>query len=118
MVLTANAVTGRGWVDPLFGEYSSKKEEMINGVRVKRLKTQWQITSTMYMLKNIAGRPVPDSIGNIVSLFLPVHTFQIWKKNFKRKALRSSMSPPFPSASYGWCGKHAQPWKNLFFARH
>ena len=52
MVLTANAVTGRGWVDPLFGEYSSKKEEMINGVRVKRLKTRWQITSTMYILKN------------------------------------------------------------------
>jgi glycogen(starch) synthase len=68
VVLTANAVTGRGWVDPLFGKYSSKKEETINGVRVKRLKTQWQITSTMYLLKNIAGDLLPDSIGNIVSL--------------------------------------------------
>jgi len=35
-VLTANAITGRGWVDPLFGKYSSVKEEMIDRVRVKR----------------------------------------------------------------------------------
>ena len=67
-VLTANAVTGRGWADPLFGKYSPKKEEMINGVRVKRLKTRWQITLTMYLLKNIAGRLLPHSMGNIVSL--------------------------------------------------
>ena len=26
-VLTADAITGRGWADPFFGKYSSKKEE-------------------------------------------------------------------------------------------
>src|SRR5271157_2849017 len=35
-VLTAHAISGRGWVDPLWGQYSSKKEETIEGVRVKR----------------------------------------------------------------------------------
>src|SRR4030042_2755351 len=67
-VLTANAITGRGWVDPLFGKYSSKKEETINAVRVKRLKNRWQITSTMYLLKNVAWNLLPDSMGNVVSL--------------------------------------------------
>jgi len=68
-VLTADAITGRGWVDPLFGRYASKKEERISGVRVKRLKTRWQITSSMYLLKKMAGGFLPNSIGNIISLF-------------------------------------------------
>lgn len=67
-VLTADAITGRGWVDPLFGNYSSKNEEIINGVRVKRLKTRWQITSPMYLLRPLANGFLPRSIGNIVSL--------------------------------------------------
>jgi glycogen(starch) synthase len=67
-VMTSNAVTGRGWVDPLFGKYSPVQEERINGVRVRRLKTRWQITSTMYMLKNLTGPILPRSIRNTVSL--------------------------------------------------
>jgi glycosyltransferase involved in cell wall biosynthesis len=66
-VLTANAITGRGWVDPLFGKYSSIREEITSGVKIKRLETQWQITSTMLLLKRIGGWFLPDSIGNIVS---------------------------------------------------
>jgi glycosyltransferase involved in cell wall biosynthesis len=67
-VLTADAVTGRGWVDPLFGNYSSSKEAFIDGVRVKRLKTCWQITSTMYLLWKTAGRFLPGPMRDIVSL--------------------------------------------------
>ena len=67
-VLTAHAVTGRGWVDPLFGKYSPKKEEIMNGVRVKRLKTLWPITSTLYLLKKSIGPFLPDSIRDRVTL--------------------------------------------------
>jgi glycosyltransferase involved in cell wall biosynthesis len=67
-VLTANAITGRGWVDPLFGKYSSVKEEMISEVRVKRLKTRWQITSTMFLLKQGGGLLLPNAIGDLVSI--------------------------------------------------
>lgn len=67
-VLTADAITGRGWVDPLFGKYSSKKEEMINGVRVRRVKTRWQITSSMHLLRKIAGDFLPDRFRNVTSL--------------------------------------------------
>jgi hypothetical protein len=86
VVLTANAVTGRGWVDPLFGRYSSEKEEMINGVRVKRLKTQWQITSAMYLLKNIAGNLLPDSIGNIISLLSVGPYLSNLEKEFQKES--------------------------------
>ena len=96
VVLTANAVTGRGWVDPLFGEYSSKKEEMINGVRVKRLKTQWQITSTMYMLKNIAGRLLPHSIGNIVSLLSAGPYLSNLEKEFQKESFEIIHVTAFP----------------------
>jgi len=67
-ILTADAITGRGWVDPVFGKYSSKKEEMISGMRVKRLKTRWQITSTMYLLRKIARNFLPNSVDGIISL--------------------------------------------------
>ena len=80
-VLTSNAITGRGWVDPLFGKYSSEKEEMINGVRVRRLKTQWQITSTMYLLKRGGGCLLPNAIGNLVSLL----SFGPYLSNLKRE---------------------------------
>ncbi len=67
-VLTADSITGRGWVDPLFGKYASAKEERINGVRVKRLKTRWEITSALYLLGKIANGFLPRSTGNIISL--------------------------------------------------
>jgi len=67
-VVTSNAITGRGWVDPLFGKYSSVKEETIQGVRIRRLKTRWQITSTMHLLKTIANGFLPRSIEHVVSL--------------------------------------------------
>ena len=68
-ILTSRAVTGRGWVDPLFGQYSSKQEETINGVRVKRLKARWQITLSMHLLRKAANGFLPRSMGNILSLF-------------------------------------------------
>lgn len=98
VVLTADAITGRGWVDPLFGEYSSKKEEMINGVRVKRLKTQWQITSTMYMLKNIAGRLLPHSIRNIVTLLSAGPYLSNLGKEFQKERYEVFHVTAFPFA--------------------
>lgn len=80
-VLTANAITGRGWVDPLFGKYTSTKEEITSGVRIKRLKTQWQITSTMYLLKRGGGCLLPNAIGNLVSLL----SFGPYLSNLKRE---------------------------------
>ncbi len=67
-VLTADAITGRGWVDPIFGKYSPVKEERINGVSVKRLKTRWMITSTSYIVKTIAKSLLSPSMRNWVSL--------------------------------------------------
>ncbi len=74
-VLTANAITGRGWVDPLFGKYSPRKEEISDDVRVKRMRTKWGVTLSMYGLSR-AGFLFPDSIRNVVSIlsvgpFLP-----------------------------------------------
>src|SRR4030043_830317 len=68
MVLTGSAITGRGWVDPLFGKFASKKEETINGVRVRRLKNRWEITATMFLLKELSGNVLPSSVGDIISL--------------------------------------------------
>jgi glycogen synthase len=68
-LLTSNAITGRGWVDPVFGRYSATREETINGVRVRRLKNRWQITSTLYLLRRIAGPILPRSFNDIVALF-------------------------------------------------
>ena len=96
VVLTADAVTGRGWVDPLFGKYSSKKEETINGVRVKRLKTQWQITSTMYLLKNIARGLLPDSIGNTVSLLSVGPYLSNLEKEFQKESFDIIHVTAFP----------------------
>lgn len=67
-VLTADAINGRGWVDPLFGKYSSIKEEWINGARVRRLNTRWPITLPMYLLREIAGPLLPGSMGHMASL--------------------------------------------------
>jgi len=97
-VLTANAITGRGWVDPLFGKYSWVKEEMINGVRVKRLKTRWQITSTMFLLKRIGGWFLPDSIGNIVSFLSDGPYLSDLKKEFQNERYGAIHVTPSPYA--------------------
>jgi glycogen synthase len=97
-VLTANAITGRGWVDPLFGKYSSEKEEMINGVRVKRLKTRWQITSTMFLLERIGGWFLPDSIGNIVSFLSAGPYLSNLKKEFQNERYGAIHVTPSPYA--------------------
>ena len=97
-VLTANAITGRGWVDPLFGKYSCVKEEMINGVRVKRLKTRWQITSTMFLLKRIGGWFLPDSIGNIVSFLSTGPYLSNLKKEFQNERYGAIHVTPSPYA--------------------
>jgi glycosyltransferase involved in cell wall biosynthesis len=97
-VLTSNAVTGRGWVDPLFGKYSSKKEEMINGVRVKRLKTQWQMTSTNYLLNRAFGRFFPSSIRNISALLSAGPYLPNLKKEFENGKYEVIHVTAFPFA--------------------
>ena len=97
-VLTANAVTGRGWVDPFFGEYSSIKEETINGVRVKRLKTHWQITSTMHLLRKVANGFFPRSIGNIVSLLSAGPYLPKLKEEFQKERYEVIHVTAFPFA--------------------
>ena len=97
-VLTANAVTGRGWVDPFFGEYSSIKEETINGVRVKRLKTHWQITSTMHLLRKVANGCFPRSIGNIVSILSTGPYLPKLKEEFQKERYEVIHVTAFPFA--------------------
>jgi len=67
-ILTADALNGRGWVDPLFGTYAPVEEERINGIRVRRLKTGWPITASMYLLRKTVGPLLPDSIRERISL--------------------------------------------------
>jgi glycosyltransferase involved in cell wall biosynthesis len=104
-ILTANAITGRGWVDPLFGKYSLKKEETINGVRVKRLKTRWQITSSMYLLKEIAGDFLPNSIGDVASLLSAGPYLSNLEKELKKEQYEVTHVTAFPFALF-W-----QVWK-------
>ncbi len=68
-LVTSDAITGRGWVDPVFGQYSSTPEETISGVRVKRLKNRWQTVSALYVLRQTVGRLFPRQLRDIVSLF-------------------------------------------------
>ena len=104
-VLTANAITGRGWVDPLFGKYSLKKEETVNGVRVKRLKTRWQITSSMYLLREIAGDFLPNSIGDVASLLSAGPYLSNLEKELKKERYEVTHVTAFPFALF-W-----QVWK-------
>ena len=97
-VLTADAVTGRGWVDPFFGEYSSKKEEMIEGVRVRRLKTRWQITSTLYLLRKVANDFLPRSTVNIVSLLSSGPYLPKLKEEFQKERYEVIHVTAFPFA--------------------
>ena len=67
-VLTADAIEGRAWLLPFFGGYSTKKVEFMDGVRVKRLKTQWQITLPLYLINRV-GRPfLPGPKRDLLSL--------------------------------------------------
>ncbi len=114
VVLTSNAITGRGWVDPLFGEYSSKNEEMINGVRVKRLKTQWPVTSTMYILRKIAGPLLPHSIRNIVSLLSVGPYLSNLKKEFRMEGYEIIHVTAFPFALIWLVWKTCEALKKPF----
>src|SRR3990172_1923156 len=67
-ILTANAITGRGWVDPLFGKYSSTREEIINGIRIKRLPTRWSVTASATLVQRAFGRLFPRRMGHFFSL--------------------------------------------------
>jgi glycosyltransferase involved in cell wall biosynthesis len=95
-ILTADAITGRGWVDPLFGKFASKKEETISGVRVKRLKTRWQITSTMYLLKEMAGHVLPNSVGGIISLLSAGPYLSNLRKEFNKEKYEVIHVTAFP----------------------
>lgn len=97
-VLTADAITGRGWVDPLFGKYTPEKEEMINGVRVRRLKTRWQMTSIMYLLRQGGGRLLPHGIGDLVSLLSFGPYLSNLKREFRNERCDVIHVTPFPFA--------------------
>lgn len=84
-VLTADAINGRGWVDPFLGTYSSAKEEWINGVRVRRLKTRWPITLSMYLLREIAGPLLPDSMRHRAFLLSAGPYLSNLEKEFKKE---------------------------------
>lgn len=95
-VLAANAITGRGWVDPLFGKYSSVKEETIDGIRVKRLKSLWEVTSTMFLLKKIGWPLLPNSIANIGSLFSAGPYLSNLKRELQNERCEVVHATPFP----------------------
>ena len=67
-VVTADAITGRGWVDPLFGRYAGKNQEVIDGVHVRRLRTRWYLTSILYLTGRTAGSLMPSRLRDKVSL--------------------------------------------------
>jgi glycosyltransferase involved in cell wall biosynthesis len=67
-VVTSRAITGRGWVDPVVGKYSEIGEEIINGVRVKRLDTQWPITTFAYIARMAFGGLLPKRVFHFLSL--------------------------------------------------
>jgi glycosyltransferase involved in cell wall biosynthesis len=97
-VLTANAVTGRGWVDPFFGEYSLINGETVNGVRIRRLKTRWQITTTMHLLKKVVNGFFPRSIGNRVSLLSAGPYLSKLKEEFQKERYEVIHVAAFPFA--------------------
>lgn len=97
-VLTANAITGRGWVDPLFGQYSSIKEEVTGGVRIKRLKTRWQITSSMFLLRQAGAHLLPNPIGDLVSILSYGPYLSNLEKEFENKKYEVIHVTPSPFA--------------------
>ncbi len=97
-VLTADAINGRGWVDPIFGAYSSVMEESINGVRVRRLKTGWPITASMYLLRKTVGPLLPDSIGHRVSLLSAGPYLSNLEKEVKKEDFEIIHVTAFPFA--------------------
>ena len=55
-VLTADAITGRGWVDPFFGKYSPLRDEEIKGVNVSNKRV-----SEFTMNMNLKAAPAADA---------------------------------------------------------
>ena len=86
---------------------------MINGVRVKRLKTQWPVTSTMYILRKIAGK-----IRNIVSLLSVGPYLSNLKKEFRMEGYEIIHVTAFPFALIWLVWKTCEALKNLLFAHH
>jgi len=97
-VLTSNAVTGRGWVDPLFGKYSNEKEEIINGVRVKRLQTRWPITSSMYIARKTIGGLLPKRMSHFISLLSAGPYLSDFKNDFQEERYEIIHVTAFPFA--------------------
>lgn len=104
-VLTARSVTGRGWIDPLFGQYSSKEEEAINGVRVRRLKTRWQITLTTHLLRKIANGFLPRSVEDILSLLSTGPYLSSLDDEFTKEGYEIIHAPAFPFGLMWLVGK-------------
>ena len=100
-ILTANAITGRGWVDPLFGEYSNEKEEIINGVRVKRLQTRWPITSSMYIARETIGGLLPKRMSHFISLLSAGPYLSDLKNDFQEERYEVIHVTAFPFALVG-----------------
>ena len=104
-VLTANAITGRGWVDPLHGQYAPVKEEVIEGVRIRRLKARWPITSTMYLLRRVADVVSTHSIGNMVSLLSAGPYLSKLSEEFQKEKYEVIHVTAFPFALVWLVGK-------------
>jgi len=97
-VLTVNAITGRGWVDPLFGKYTPRREETIDGVRVKRGRTKWEITFPMYLLNRAGGRFLPGAIRNLVSILSAGPYFSNLQGEFEGERYEAIHVTPAPFA--------------------
>jgi glycosyltransferase involved in cell wall biosynthesis len=98
VVLTSNAITGRGWVDPFFGKYSSVEEEIMNGVRVRRLNTRWPITSSMVLVRETLGRLLPKKMNHFVSLLAAGPYLPNLEKELQRENFEVIHVTPFPFA--------------------
>ena len=97
-VLTSNALTGRGWVDPFFGKYSNVEEEIMNGVRVRRLNTRWPITSSMVLVRETLGRLLPKKMTHFVSLLAAGPYLPNLEREFQRENFEVIHVTPFPFA--------------------
>ena len=97
-VLTSNATTGRGWVDPFFGRYSPLEEEVINGVRVKRLKTRWPMTASMHITQEAIGGLLPKRVSHFISLLSTGPYLSGLKEEFQKERYEVIHVTAFPFA--------------------
>jgi glycosyltransferase involved in cell wall biosynthesis len=97
-ILTANAITGRGWVDPLFGKYSFSGEETLNGIRIKRLPTRWPATASATIAQKAFGRLFPKRTGYFFSLHSAGPHLSNLKKDFYEERYEVIHVTPFPFA--------------------